>query len=436
MAGVTFVLALIFGFLALSRKSGGAAVGVMVMSMMVWPEYLRFSLGIAEVSATAFVAMLLLFKGIASGRNREKQISAVDGWVLFLWFWIVLATFLAGANANQVIQMVGRGLDTVLIYFVARMMLQSQDDIKGLFFWLGLTAVVMCCLGVYESVTSYSPYSSLIKYKGWQWIEKADSYRHGFKRANVSTSVHIYFGMAMMIIFGMLLSLRGYVSKNFIYKVAILAGFVAALSSLSSGPWLACLIVIGSLLVFEPRPRLIKPAIYTLLLISLGLELASNRHFYNLIDYLALDSHTAWYRTKLMEVGFANWRDYWLVGVGANWPHHWAEMLDGRDHIDVVNYYLILALYGGVAATVMYVTTHVLAVRAVLKSWPSQRESGNRKLLFGLTATLIALDFSSFSVGLFGPVLILSYLLLGFIVSASSIGTRPEFGAMYKSDVM
>lgn len=426
MGGVTFALALIFGFLAMSRKSGGAAVGVMIMSMLVWPEYLRFSIGIAEVSATAFVAMLLFFKGIASGRNREKKFSAVDGWVILLWLWIVLATFLAGASANQVIQMVGRGLDTVLIYFVARMMLQSEDDIKGLFFWLGLTAVVMCFLGVYESVTSYSPYSALIKYKGWQWIEKAESYRHGFKRANASTSVHIYFGMAMMIIFGMLLSLRGYVSKNSIHKLATFAGFVAALSSLSSGPWLACFIVIGSLLVFEPRPSLIKPAIYFLVLISIGLELASNRHFYNLIDYLALDSHTAWYRTKLMEIGFANWRDYWLVGVGAKWPHHWAVMLDGRDHIDVVNYYLILALYGGLTATGMYITMHALAIKGVIKSWSFLRDGANKKLLFGLTATLIALDFSSFSVGLFGPVLILSYLLLGFIVSVSS--TVPQLG--------
>lgn len=417
MIGATLGLAALFALLALTRRHAGAALGILIMSMLLWPEFLRIPLGLVQMSVPRFVALFLLIKFMAQGRHRRINFGKVDVLVILIWVWTVLASMAAGAEFSQVSQMIGRGLDTVLMYFVARMALTSPADVKSLYWGLALTALAMCAAGVYEAITWHSPYHKFsggaLRNEGYSEI------RYGMLRAQASTMVSIYFGMAMMLVTGLLWSIRGYMDSAFTHRIVILAAVIATLSSLSSGPWLALFMLIGMNLLYR-RPSLIKPGIYALIILAVVLELASNRHFYNLIDYLALDKQTAWYRTRLLEVAVSRLNDFWLVGVGTDWPHHWATMIDGRLYIDVVNNFLIIALYGGLPALFMYVAAHVIAIKRTVRAFRDDADIPRRKLLFGLGAMLVALDVSSMSVGLYGPALLLSYIMLGLMVSAST----------------
>jgi len=140
-----------------------------------------------------------------------------------------------------------------------------------------------------------------------------------------------------------------------------------------------------------------------------------------LIDYFAIDSHTAWYRTRLLEIAVSHIGDYWLFGVGDAWPHHWAKLLDGREFIDVVNHFVIVTLYGGLFALFLYIYSHIATFRKANKFSLTVENDCQSKMIFGLLCGLLAVDFSSFSVGLFSSVLILSNILLGILVSVSSI---------------
>jgi len=423
MTGATFGMAILFAMLAMTRRHGGAALGILVMSMLLWPEFLRIPLGLVQMSVPRFVALFLLIRFMAQGRHRRIRFGKTDVLVILIWLWTVLATFAAGAEFSQVSQMIGRGLDTVLMFFVARMALTSAEDVKSLYWGLALTALAMCAAGVYEAITWNSPYH---KFSGG--ASRAEGYseiRYGMLRAQASTTVSIYFGMAMMLVTGLLWSAREYMNRAFAYRAVILAAFAATLSSLSSGPWVALFMMIGLNLYYR-RPSLIKPSLFALIILAVALELASNRHFYNLIDYLALDKQTAWYRTRLLEVAFSRLEDFWLIGVGSNWPHHWASLVDGRLYIDVVNNFLIIALYGGLPALFMYVAAHAVAIRRAVRAFRDEADIPRRKLLFGLAATLIALDISSLSVGLYGPALLLSYILLGCMVSAATVWPARE----------
>lgn len=430
MIGQTLAVTFVFALLALSRRQPGSAVGIVIMSMMLWPEYLRVPMGLAEMSAPRIVAALLLVQSVAKGEHRDIEFRNVDTLIFAIWVWTILATILAHAEFTQTTQMIGRGLDTVLMYFVARIRIRTAADVRGLFAGLAVAAIAMCLVGVTESVTSRSPYSSMFGYRLWQGLgfEKDDEYRLGLLRAKASTGTHIFFGMAMMVIFGMLWAARGYTRSRLSSGCAMIAAALAGLSSMSSGPWMGLLLVIV-LNGFAGRVAMIRPAIYSIICLALVMEALSHRHFYHLIDYLALDAETAWYRTRLLEVGLSQWRDFWLVGVGSNWPHHWAAKVDGRDHIDVVNHFLMLALYGGFPAAIMYISTHVIGIRLASQAWRETMDSNRRKWLFGLGATVIALDFSSMSVGLFGPVLLLSHVLLGSLISAATawrVDEEPE----------
>ncbi len=418
MITLTFVIALFFVFLALSRRNGGAALGVLVISMLLWPEFIRVPLGLVQMSAPRFVAFFLLFKLFSRAKRQGMRFGKVDTLVIALWLWTVFATLMADAETAQVTQMIGRGLDTTLMYFIARFSLANQKDIHGLILMLGIGAVIMCAAGVYEAVTWHSPYQRLTG--GAARIEGYSEIRMGMLRAQVSTQQSIYFGLAMMIVTGILWALRGFVEKVFAFRLALAASLIAALSSLSSGPWIGVAALVGANLYFN-RISWIKPTLYLLLAMSVVLEIVSNRHFYHLIDYFALDPRTAWYRTRLVEIAFSQWQDYWLVGVGSQWPHHWAAMLDGRQHIDVVNNFIMIALYGGLPAMFMYIASHVVAFKWGIAAFKETASMPRQKLLFGLMATLLALDFSSLSVGLFGPPLLLGSILLGLLVSGAAI---------------
>lgn len=413
---------MLFAVLGLTRRYSGAALGVLILSMLIWPEFLRIPIGPVQMSVPRLLALLLLIKFIARDLNHRFWFNKVDFLVFLIWFWTVFATIALGAEFSQVSQMIGRGLDTVLMYFVARIAFLEANSAERMFRWLVFTALVMGAFGVYEAVTWSSPYHAFSG--GNLRIEGYSEIRYGLLRAQGSTQVSIYFGMAMMLITGLIWSVRGYVRNNRMFRLSLLASALATLSSLSSGPWIAFFMLVG-VNTYYKFTSWIKPTLIIILCMAILLELASNRHFYHLIDYLAIDPRTAWYRTRLMEIAVNQMGDYWLFGVGSNWPHHWAALLDGRAHIDVVNNYIVVALYGGLLALVMFIATHVLAVKQAVKAFRVEESEPRRKLLFSLAATLIALDLSSLSVGLFGPALLLSSILLGLLVS-SAMNMKPE----------
>jgi hypothetical protein len=247
--------------------------------------------------------------------------------------------------------MIGRGFDTVLMYFVARLALMTSNDAKSLLPPVAITAFIMAGAGFLETSTIFSPYSHLAAFREWTWIVETESeLRYGYTRALGSTSQPIYFGMAMMLIAGLLWSIRGYGKSLILHPGAALAAFIAALTSLSSGPLIGCVMLVF-FNAFVKRVSLIKPALWYLLGLLIFIEIASNRHFYNLIDYLAINQQNAWYRTRLLEVAFNQWQEYWLFGTGGVTPNHWGPMIDGRWYVDLVNHFVILALYGGFCPT-------------------------------------------------------------------------------------
>lgn len=418
MTGITLLLAVLFCTYVIIKRNTGAAVGIIIFSMIVWPEFLRIPIGPVAFSIPRLAALFLLLRLLLKGRHRKIKKNSIDILVIVIWLWVILATVIEGAEFSYTTQMIGWGLDTVLMYYVARMSFNDIDDLKEFYVWLGLTAITMCILGVIEATTSYSPYMGLTQLREWQWINKANSYRLGLLRAKASTSVHIYFGMFMMMTAGMLWSIRKYVENNFRYKIVLISAFIAALTSMSSGPWLACVFII-IFAQFEKRTKYIKPILILMFIFAIFLEISSNRHFYNLIDYLALNSGTAWYRTRLLEIAVNNINEYWLFGVGSNMPNHWAQQLDGRLHIDIVNHFLMIGLYGGLPAMFMYIAVHVKIFKKAILARRKCTDEKLRSLLFGMLATILALDISSMSVSLFGPPLLLSYILIGITVALS-----------------
>lgn len=417
----TLLIAILFCILAIFKRPG-YALGLLISSSLLWPEYLRFSVGIAEMSVPRLVGIVLFARLALNGRMLKSKMNNVDIFVLLIWFWGIFAAFMSEGGL-PISRMVGTGLDTVLIYFVARWSMYSVLDIRDFSKPLIITALIMTAFAVSESITYYSPYHQLEQYRAWENIGQAAGERLGFLRARVSTSVPIFFGLAMVLLAGLIWTTHGFAKRKYWAYLGVASAVLGALTSLSSGPWVGCAILFGCT-ALSKRTYLIKPILYAILAMMVFIEIASNRHFYHMINYLGLSGGTAWYRVKLMEVMISHLDEFWAFGIGGRDTSHWVKEIGGQASLDIVNHFLLIAYLSGVPFVLLYVTAHAAAVWKGIQAFRERNNKQVKDMIFYAMAALIALDITSFSVGIYGPALIMSYIMLGILTTFS---VRPIF---------
>lgn len=416
MTAVTFLVAIIFTVIAL-RSKPGVALSMVIASGLLWPVFLRVPMGLMQMSAPRIVALALLVQYLLSPGKRKFKLNRLDQIVIFLFVWTVLANIIAGAPFQIISTQIGSSMDTVLMYFVARICIQTRGDLIDMVMPLSLVVLYMGLMGIYEAVTYNSPYQQLMRYHQWMWVAKDPELRLGLLRAKVSTSHYIYYGMTMLLSVGFLASLRGIARKHVRqWKVTYAALFVGGLgifSSLSSGP-IAGAFIFMVLTAYYYQPSLIRPSLWGFIGLCVFLEVASNRHFYELVDYFAMSGTTAYYRTRLLEVAVANFGEYALVGTGGVRPDHWGMQIDGRGHVDLVNNYVLVAVESGLLGLILFFSIQIGAIRRAISIY---RHGDKAAKIYGFTigAVIIAVMISSISVGLFNPALMISYMLYGAV---------------------
>lgn len=413
MANVTILYTLIMATLAVSSKRG-TAVGILIMSTLLWPEYLRLPILGIQMSAPRVVALILFFKYYSKGKRKNKKYNKIDKLIIAGFIWDILANIISGADSARLKWLVGRGLDTVLIYFSVRYTIQNKKDLNNLINPLIICGIIMGVFGVYEAVTYYSPYQKLMDYHAWLWYKKDLEFRMDFLRAQASTAHPIYFGMTMFFILGLLVSLRGIRNRNkLLLKMGMLGALLGTFSTLSSGPIISVSLLVGFSLLYY-KQSMIKPAIYLLILAMISIEFLSNRHFYNLVDYIALSSGNAWYRTRLLEVAFLQWHEYWLFGFKGNVPHHWGVLIDGRNHVDLVNNYIATAIVGGFPSAIILMRIQFLVIKNALLLWKIE-DVAYKIFAFGTVSLAVSFMLGSMSVGIYASALIISYIFYASI---------------------
>jgi hypothetical protein len=396
-----------------------AALGVLICSMMLYPDYLRVPVGPVKMSVPRFVALALVVWLVFSPRRRMVRWRLIDALVGAEWVWNVVANVLAGAGQVRLSEVVGRIFDSVVFYFAARLCIVRREELRKLVRPLALCLVMLGGLAASEAITRRSPYQFLRRYSdisGFDFENGAEegALRYGFMRAQVATSNSIYFGMAAVSLAGLMYALRGFSGGRRYALFGCIAGLVAAVSSVSSGP-LSSVMLLVVLCAFERFPRLIRPGVIGLICFLIFAEIASNRHVWYLIEYINPASGDSWYRSQLITVAIRQWRDYWLIGVGSHSVNDWGMLVDGRMFVDLVNEYVLVAISSGFLGLFLRLAIQYTAVRDNIWTYRHSDAAG-RHFGFALAATTITAMLGGLSVGLFGPPLLLMYLLIGLSV--------------------
>ncbi|MFA5238859.1 MAG: hypothetical protein WC476_04015 [Phycisphaerae bacterium] len=310
-------------------------------------------------------------------------------------------------------------MDTFFTYMVARFCINDRASFITAMKWVGVAFVPLAVLGTIEAYTGWQPYFTMMQYCPWKPTVNINP-RSGLFRAIGPFGHPIMFGAAFVLFLPLIYSLRH--ERDHWHSLAyLLSGFaiLGTLSSMSSGPWMMALIVIGCL-VLEYHKVLVKPLVIFAILSCIIVGVISNRPFYYVIaSYSNPVGGTAWHRAKLIDLAIEHFDEWWLAGYGGLDPG-WGSSL-GMDRTDITNEYITagvkhglpgLITFVGILATAMYmlVRLHNSAQTPMLRSW---------YWAFGSIIVMLIISFNSCA--FFTQTGNLFYCILGMI------GSSPNF---------
>lgn len=434
MDGVTLGLAILGGVLVFCLSPVYGLI-VFIASVSWYPSYLTVKLGTADFSVCRLV-ILALFAKLYLQTNLPKQFKF--NWLDRIIIIYFLGQMLAGVCTSQstmefLENRAGGVFDMVLPYFAVRMIITDRQQYLALLKGILVVAAPLAVIGLYQSITGNNPMGFLLRYHAWlDSLEYRALARHGFYRATVTFGVHIMFGLFFAILGPICVGLLRAEKKHLWLCVAgVLLMGVGVFSSMSSGPILASGLAL-LFIAFYRYQRYWKVAAVALAIMCGTVEIISNRHFWDVLGRFTFDPATAWYRSRLIEVAFfeGGMSGHWLMGYGLVDPG-WHAVMDGRDHTDIVNHYILTLVRYGLVGLVPFLVMVGILVKRLRSAFRLSSNRADRWMVWCLGGSLFGLLAAMVSVSIFGPSATIFYLLIGFcgvmpmVVHQRKVSVRP-----------
>lgn len=315
----------------------------------------------------------------------------------------------------------GRFFDMALPYFAVRLIVTDKQRYVLLLKGVLCMAAVLSVPAFYHALTGHN----LLAFGVGQSSAGGGaerSLRLGFFRASGtfgnSIQFGIFFAMAGGICAGLLKSVRKHI---WLYWIGIGLTLLGVFSSMSSGSWLAAAATIAFFAFYRYR-RYWKQAVVTLVVMCGLIQVISNRHFWEVIDRVALNSQTAWYRSRLIEVALfeGGMADHWLTGYGFTDPG-WGTRIAGRSYTDMVNHYLLILCRYGLVGFIPFCWMIIAVVKKVFEGFWLLTCDRSRWLVWCLAGVLFGVLVTFNSVSIFPPCRNFFYIVLGLCGALSTI---------------
>jgi len=381
--------------------------------MLLYPDYLRVSLGTVDISACRIIVTVLLIRCV------------VDAGVMSRFHWKPLDTLVALSMIVYAVTLsfttsfdvwienrAGFVMDTFFAYLAVRFVIVDRPSFVTVAKAAALMTALLAVHGVAETFTGWSLYQGLGQYcpfahtKGMEYQTRFD-----LNRAMGPTGETILFGLSFASVIPVIWMLRHEAPPwNRRAYVLTICGIVGVLSTVSSGPYMA-LIVVLVCLSLEYAKSLVKPLIVFLVLGCLAVEMISNRHFYYVLADFTMDSDSGWYRARLIDVAIRRLPEYWLYGYGLGDPG-WGPDINELPRTDIVNDFVCCAAQHGLIALAVYIGILACAMGGVARV-SAHASAWHRSCCWALGSSLVAILTASWSVSLFGQMTTVFYALLG-----------------------
>ena len=397
-------------------------LAVYVATLAWYPSYLTVKVGTLDFSA-ARIVILAIYLGllVRSQSINRFRFNYLDALAITYFAGQLLAGAITSNLGTLLENRSGAAFDMLLPYFAVRAIITDKQ--RCLSFLKASVYIVapMAIFGLYESVTGHNPVGFLQKYMVWGKVEDFPN-RHGFYRAWFTTSHPIMFGLFFAILGPIWAGLLRQAKTNRLLCYAGIAlAAIGVFSSMSSGPAAAASVAIAFIAFYRYR-RYWKLLVAAIILICATLEVVSNRHFYYYPTRFMLSVASAWYRGRLMDVALfeGGMSGHWLTGYGLATDAslkaslEWAAKIDHRDHVDMVNEYLLIVFRYGLIALVPFLAMLYATTKKLKEAWKASLSDADKWLIWCLSASIVGLLLAFFTASLHaGQPTILFFILIG-----------------------
>jgi len=396
------------------------AFAAYVSLLLFYPCYLALSFGTIDITAARIVTAVLLARCLANPELRRGfKWQPLDKAVAFSMVVYVAMTFTTMPLKEAIENRGGFLLDTGLAYLVARLCISDRASFITATKWIGLALVPLALLGVIESCTGWQPYITMMRYCPWEVRVLDISLRSGFFRATAAFGHSIMFGTVFVLFLPMVYYLRherGY-WQTWAYPLSIVL-IIGALSSMSSGPWMAVIFAIICL-AMERFSRWLKLILIGLLGSCIFIGIASNRPFYHVIvSYANPIGGSGWHRAKLIDCAIQHFDEWYLKGYGGKDPG-WGEFL-GMDHTDITNEFIFAGVRYGLLGVIALCAVLATAIRQSVRLYNSTSDLRLKSLAWALGSIIATVILVFTSVTIFTQMVPLFYCVLGMIGSSAN----------------
>ena len=390
---------------------------IVLIAVRIWyPPYMTVSVGSIDFSVSR-IAIIALFANILLRTNLigKFKLIALDKAVL-LYFAAQIVSGLMTTPVSQLIEnRAGAFMDLAMPYFAVRIIVTDKEKYMQMLKAFMIMTVGLACIGLYQCIGGYNPYTELRRYHAWTSFHNIlPKKRLGLYRASVSFSVHIMFGLFFAMIGPICAGLYYQIRKDrYLYIIGMAMFLLGLFTSLSSGPALAAMLAIGFIGFYNYRKHWKKLAI-ALLVVCLGVEMLSNRHFYDVLGSFTLSPETAYYRSRLIDVAVfeGGMSNHWLTGYGFVDPG-WCYKIDGREETDIVNHFLFVLCRFGILGLIPFIFIIIKAFERLRKAFRKALVKKDKWLVWCLMGSMYGLTCSMFTVALFGQTSTIFYVILG-----------------------
>jgi len=408
---------------------------IYVATFSWYPTYLTVPIGTIDFTLRRIVVLSILFKlFVLTDLPKRFEFVLLDKCVIVYF----IAQFLAGTmNSSPLMQFLenhgGAVLDTMLPYFVVRIILQNRQQYFTLLKWILIIGAPLAIIGLYECSTGINLMGFFRKYNTWIGhssipLEERSWVRYGLHRSTVVFSHPIMFGLYFAffcpICVGLMRNIKRYKG---LYIIGLILMAIGVFSSMSSGAWVALLFA-GLFTAFYHWRKYWKPVVIIIVIMCGLVEVISNRHFYDVLSDLSFNTANAWYRSRLIDVALfeGGMSGHWLAGFPFGFDPGWGEMVNlnasyAHDFTDMVNQYLkILCMYG-LVGFVPFVAMNMAAVKGLINSYKECPHRSDRWLIWCLFASLFGAAAAFITVSIYGPPVTVYYIMLAFCGAMPSL---------------
>lgn len=435
-------------FAVAERLSGPAVpmrpngkVGVRELVRPIWPLLLLFTsffvlspevrvtiLGV-NLPAPRLIALALSWHWVSALNRGQFRLMAADWLVIAACLWMLISFSYHYGAGDGIVRGMGVVIDSAGAYFLARSCIRTPTDLRLLFLLL-LPALLLAGLEMLaESVlkdffvrTAYGQvFGRVLAYSGGAAegvLDLRKEFRLGGLMRALGPFSHPILGGVMLtstLLIFLTSGIRG-VPKYLGCSAAFL-GFFALSSATIIALTMSLMLFFGDRILKRFRRISWWVVTFFVVVLGMGIELASNSGIVNLLLRQTLDPQTGYYRKLIWEWGMRSIGNQPWFGIG------YADYVRPKNLLpngSVDAHFLSIGMVFGLIVPLAILLAAIF-VQLKLGVVVGRLKGADRSLLFGLNASLFILLFASMTVTYFGESRLWFMAFIGMAASMSQL---------------